>query len=170
MDTPRIETRDALPYLAIRREITDGVPAAVDEAFPKLMIGLRERGVELTQPPFIRILEVDDAGEPLLLECGAPDAAGTEGEGEVYATELPAGRYATVTHVGAYRGEDKRVLADARADLLGWMDAEGLKHSRPREGGGHIVACAYDQLHVGPPLEPDFTKWRTELAYLVFDA
>ena len=170
MDEPRIATKQALPYLAVRCEITEGVPAAIDAAFPKFMQRLGERGVALAQAPFIRILEVDEDGEPLLLECGAPVAAGTDGEGDVYAAELPAGRYVTATHVGAYRSEDKRDLGDARAELLDWMEREGIAYSRPRDGGGEVIACGYDQLHVSPPMEPDFTKWETELAYLVIDA
>ena len=69
---PRIEVRAEQPYLAIHRHVTDGVPAAVDSAFPELFAWLGERGIAPSGPPFMRFREVDPDGEPLELEVAAP--------------------------------------------------------------------------------------------------
>ncbi len=45
MTEPRIEDRPEQSYLAVHREVTDGVPAAVDSAFPALFAWLGEHGV-----------------------------------------------------------------------------------------------------------------------------
>ena len=36
------------------------------------------------------------------LECGMPVASSLKGEGRIQASELPAGKIATVTHMGPY--------------------------------------------------------------------
>jgi hypothetical protein len=78
MTEPKIQQRDALPYLAIRSEVTNGIPAVVDTAFPQLFAWLGQHGVEPTGAPFIRYLEVDHEGEPLEIEVAAPVATGAE--------------------------------------------------------------------------------------------
>ena len=65
MTEPQIQQRDALPYLAIRSEVTNGIPAVVDRTFPQLFAWLGQHGVEPAGPPFIRYLEVDHDGAPL---------------------------------------------------------------------------------------------------------
>ena len=170
-EEPRIVERAEQPYLGITCEITEGVPAAVDVAFPALFGWLGERGTAPVAAPAIRLREVDSAGEPLLLDVCAPVAAGVEGGGEVRADVLPAGRYATLRHVGPYRSEEQRDLSDARESLVAWMEGEGLVYGRASERGVEL-ACAADHYLIGPggpDAEPDFTRWQTDLAYLLIE-
>jgi effector-binding domain-containing protein len=170
MTQPQIQQRDALPYLAIRSEVTDGIPAVVDRAFPQLFAWLGERGIEPAGPPFIRYLEVDQDGEPLQIEVAAPvgDEA-PEGDDTVRAGTLPAGRYATLVHIGPYRHDDVPDLRDAQAALKSWIEREDVTTGRPSERGSSLAACV-EHYRIGPPIEPDWTKWQTELAYLVVES
>jgi RNA polymerase sigma-70 factor (ECF subfamily) len=170
MIEPKIEQRDALPYLAIRSEVTDGIPAVVDTAFPQLFAWLGQNGLEPAGPPFMRYLEVDHQGEPLEIEVGAPVAdRAPEDDGQVRAGTLPAGRYVTALHTGPYRSEQVPDLGDAQAALRAWIEEEGITTSRPSERGATLPACV-EHYRIGPPIEQDWTKWETELAYLVVES
>jgi effector-binding domain-containing protein len=166
---PRIEERDAQPYLAIAREVTSGVPDAVDEAFPALFRWLGERGIEPSGPPFIRTREVDPTGEPLELEVAVPVEEALSGDDVVHADALPPGRYLTLLHVGPYRSESERDLGDARNALVRWAEERGIVYSHETERGAELP-CAVEHLRVGPPVESDYSKWETEFAYLIIDA
>jgi effector-binding domain-containing protein len=170
MTEPQIEQRDALPYVAIRSHVTDGLPAVVDRSFPQLFAWLGQHGIEPAGPPFIRYLEVDQSGEPLEIEVAAPIAAQTEPatDDTVRAGTLPAGRYVTALHTGPYRHDDVPDLGDAQAALRAWMDEEGMVTSRPSERGSSLPCCV-EHYRIGPPSEQDWTKWETELAYLVVE-
>ena len=169
MTEPQIQQRDELPYLAIRSEVTNGIPAVVDKTFPQLFAWLGQNDVEPAGPPFIRFLEIDNNGEPLEIEVAAPVAdAAPEGEGEVRADTLPAGRYATLIHTGPYRKEDVPDLVDAQAALRTWTEQQGIVTGRPSERGSSLAACV-EHYRIGPPMEADWTKWETELAYLVVE-
>jgi effector-binding domain-containing protein len=170
MTEPQIRQREALPYLAIRSEVTNGVPAVVDTAFPQLFAWLGQHAVEPAGPPFIRYLEVDEAGEPLEIEVAAPisDGADPPADDIVCAGILPAGRYATLVHIGPYRHEDVPDLGDAQAALRSWTEQQGMVTGRPSERGSSLAACV-EHYRVGPPMEADWTKWETELAYLVVE-
>lgn len=163
---PQIQERAAQPYVAIACEVTDGVPAAVDPAFPELYGWLAEHGVVPAGPPFIRTLELDRAGEPLLLEVAAPVANPGAADDRVQAGALPAGRYVTFVHVGPYRSETVADLGAARAAVVAWMTDRGLTYSHATERGS-ALACCVEHFRVGPVEEPDFTKWETELTYLI---
>ena len=177
----RLEDRPAQAYLGISCPVTHGVPTAVDGAFPRLFARLGELGVPPAAPPLIRFQLIDPGGEPLLLEVAVPvaahpgdgagpaPAAGADGGPALVACTLPAGRYAISEHVGAYRSETERDLADARAELVAWMDARGLVHRRAT-ADGWALACAFEQFWVGPVDEPDHHRWRTTLAFLVEEA
>jgi effector-binding domain-containing protein len=169
MTEPQIQQREALPYLAIRSEVTNGVPAAVDRSFPQLFAWLGRHGIEPAGPPFIRYLEVDQDGEPLEIEVAAPVATTAPADDAVSAATLPAGRYATLVHTGPYRSEDVEDLGDAQATLRSWTERNGIVTGRPSERGTRLAACV-EHYRVGPPLESDWTKWETELAYLVVES
>ena len=162
MTEPRIALREAQSYLGIAGDVSGGIPAFVDDAFPELFGRLGERGIAPAAAPFIRFLELDDDGEPVLIEVGVPVDGSAEGDDRVQAGVVPAGRYLTLVHEGPYRHDTIPDLAHSRRRLLAWADEHGVAHTRGRE-----PACALEQYHVGPPMEPDFSKWRTEFAYLV---
>ena len=166
MAEPQIQERSTQPYLAIACEVTDGVPAAVDRAFPALFGWLAEHDVVPAGPPFIRTLELDPAGEPLQLEVAAPVANPGSGDARVHAGALPAGRYVTLVHVGPYRSETAPDLGAARAVLLDWMATHGIAYSRATDRGS-TLGCCVEHFRVGPVEEPDFTEWETEFAYLI---
>ncbi len=170
MTEPQIQERDEQPYLAIRSEVTDGLPAVVDHTFPQLFAWLGRHGIEPSGPPFIRYLEVDHNGEPLEIEVAAPVAAGTDPptDDTVRADTLPKGRYATLVHTGPYRHEDVPDLVDAQAALRSWTEQHGIVTGRPSERGSSLAGCV-EHYKVGPPMEQDWTKWETELTYLVLD-
>src|ERR687895_1718403 len=135
MTEPLIQQREALPYLAIRSEVTNGVPAVADTAFPQLFAWLGQHGIEPAGPPFIRYHEVDHDGEPLEIEVAAPVADGAEPDedGPVRSGTLPAGRYATLVHTGPYRHDDVPDLGDAQASLRSWTEEQGIATGRPSE-------------------------------------
>jgi effector-binding domain-containing protein len=170
MTEPQMEQRDALPYLAIRCDVTNGIRAAVDRSFPQLFAWLGQHGIEPAGPPFIRYLEVDESGEPLEIEVAAPIAGQTEPvtDDTVRAGTLPAGRYVTALHTGPYRHDDVPDLVDAQAALRSWTEQNGVTTGRPSERGTQL-SCCVEHYRVGPPLEQDWTKWETELAYLVVE-
>jgi hypothetical protein len=165
---PRIEQRAALPYLAIWRHVRDGVPAAVDDAFPELFSWLGARGIAPAGPPFIRVHEVDRDGEPLELEVAVPAPSDAPADERVRRDSLPAGRYVTKLHVGPYRSETELDLGDARTGVIEWMDEQSIAFDRTTERG-RALACAVDHLRVSPGTEADYTKWETEIAYLIVE-
>jgi len=168
MTEPQIQQRDEQRYLAIRREVTNGIPAVVDQAFPQLFAWLGRHGAEPAGPPFIRYLEVDHAGEPLEIEVAAPVTGDAPEDNTVRADTLPAGRYATLLHTGPYRSEDVPDLGDAQAALRSWTEQQGIVTGRPSERGSSLPCCV-EHYRIGPPMEQDWTKWETELAYLVVE-
>jgi effector-binding domain-containing protein len=170
MTEPQIDERAEQPYLGIRCELTDGIRSAVDKAFPQLFGWLREQGVAPSGPPFIRYRELDHGGEPLVIDAAAPvsDRAEPPVGAPVQADVLPAGRYATLIHVGPYTHDSVPDLVEAQAALRTWIEREGIVTSRPSKRGSSLPCCV-EHYRIGPPMEEDWTKWETELAYLVVE-
>lgn len=91
-------------------------------------------------------------GDTMDFECAIPVASPMAGAGRVQAGELPAGRAATVTHLGPYDG-----LGQTWSGLWRWMESEGLK------GAG----APWEVYMTDPGAEPDQSKWRTEIFFPV---
>jgi DNA gyrase inhibitor GyrI len=171
MTEPEIQQRHEQPYLGIRSEVpTGGIRSVVDSAFPQLFAWLGEHGVQPSGPPFIRYHELDRAGEPLEIESAAPvsDANAATDAGPVRAGVLPAGRYVTLVHVGPYTHDSVPDLVDAQTALKGWTEEHGVVCSRPSDRGESLPCCV-EHFRIGPPMEADWTKWETELAYLIVE-
>ena len=176
MSAPRIAARAAQPYLGIRAPVTDGIRSFADSAFPGLFGWLTLHGVAPAGPPFLRYHEVARDGEPLDVEAGVPvestahDELGANdsaaGDHHVRASTLPAGDYLTLLHVGPYRSDSLPDLSDARAALVAWADDNEVVYGSETPRGLELD-CALEQFQVGPVDEEDFTKWRTEFAYLI---
>jgi effector-binding domain-containing protein len=165
---PQLESRAAQPYLGIRARVNSEAEfrEAVDRGFPELFAWLQENDIESAAPPFIRYVELDQQGEPLEIELGVPVATAVSSPERIRGGALPAGRYATLLHVGPYRSTDVPDLAAARAELLAWAERHGVElEGSPTDRGTEFRACI-ERYITDPSQEPDWSKWETELAYL----
>ncbi|MCY4028372.1 MAG: GyrI-like domain-containing protein [Acidobacteria bacterium] len=86
------------------------------------------------------------------VECAIPVAAAMTGAGRVRSGELPAGKAATVTHVGPY--DD---LPQAWSALTEWIESQGLE----------AAAAPWEVYVTDPGAEPDQSKWRTDIFFPV---
>lgn len=171
---PRVERRDAVPYVAIVRRGAgvEAFRAAVDSAFPQLFGWLADQSAEAAGPPFIRYLAFDPEG-PFAIEVGAPVAPGMPADGEVRAGALPAGRYVAYLHVGAYRATTPqwrgRDLAAAHETVLSWAQRHAITWDVRETAEGTVWGARVERYLVGPPAEPDPARWQTELLFLTAD-
>jgi effector-binding domain-containing protein len=157
---PQIQQRDPQPYAGLPVTVTmETFPAAADASFPELFGWLRDHGLAPAGAPFIRYHVIDMEAE-LEIEFGIPVTAPVEASGRVRPGVLPAGRYATLIHVGPY---DQLVAANAA--LQDWAQREGITlESSP---DGRRWAGRVEHYLTDPAAEPDPAKWETEVAYLI---
>jgi len=154
---PKVVARDAQPYVGLSRTVKIPFGDVVDATMPKLFQWLGEHGVEPVGPPFFKY-NVIDMARGLEIEFAAPTAAVQAGGDGAVAGELPAGRYATLTHHGPY---DQ--LMAATAALLDWIEQQGLAvDAAPSPEGDRFVARF--EVYTNDPREvPDPKDWETEL-------
>jgi effector-binding domain-containing protein len=156
MTEPSIVEREAQPYVGISASVPmDGIPAIADR-LRDIFGWLASRGVAPAGAPFLKY-NVVAMESGLEMEAGVPVGPGVDGEGDIVAGLLPAGRYATLTHVG-----HPSELVDATARLLEWAAARGLEWDLSPAGRWTARLEIY---HTDPAEEPDMTKWETELAF-----
>ena len=158
-----VEQRPAQPYVAIRRTITMQTFPEVADRLPELFGWLAARGIAPAGAPFFRYLVIDMERE-LDDEAGVPVAAPVDGEGEVLAGALPAGRYAVTTHVG----HPDELIAVTGA-FLDQAAAQGLRPDRADTARGEQWGCRLEELHTDPAEQPDMNKWETKLAFRLVD-
>ena len=161
---PEIVTRPEQPYVAIRTQVTMAdlgtvVPPLNQEVFA----WLGGRGVATAGAPFWKYNVIDMAGE-LEVEAGVAVAAAVAGDGQIMAGVLPAGRYATLTHVG-----HPSELMAATKDLLDWAAEQGLSWDVTSSENGDRWACRLEIYLTDPRQEPDMSKWVTQLAFRLAD-
>jgi effector-binding domain-containing protein len=157
---PQVKELAAQPYVAIRAQVATEAEfrQAADSGFPELFGWLGDQGIPSGGPPFIRYLAFDEAGDPREVELAVPVEAGVTGSGRILADALPPGRYVTLLHVGPYTHETAPDLKAAHATLRAWADERDI-------GLGGSV----ERYLIGPVEESDYSKWETELAYVVAD-
>lgn len=156
--TPTVVERAAQPYLGVRGAVTMTTIGAVADRIGELFALLGERGVEPAGPPILRYRVIDMERE-LVLEAGVPvPSADLQAERDLFVDELPAGRYAEVTHHGHPDG-----LVEATAALLAWADREGLTWDVQDGPDGEVWGCRVERYldEPGQPME----EWDTELSF-----
>jgi effector-binding domain-containing protein len=158
-----IEERPAQPYVAIRRTITMQTFPEVADRLPEVFGWLAARGIVPAGPPFFRYLVIDMEHE-LDVEAGVPVVTPVDGEGEVLAGALPAGRYAVTTHVG-----HPDELIEVTGAFLDRAAADGLRWDATETDRGTRWGCRLELLHTDPAEEPDMNKWETQLAFRLAD-
>jgi GyrI-like small molecule binding domain len=157
--SPAIVTHVEQPYAAVKARVDmDGV-SDVAARFGDVFGWIARKNVSPAGPPFLRYDVIDMAGE-LEMEAGVPVVTPGDPDGEVVCGVLPAGRYATVTHVG----HPKELLQVTRS-LLDWGTQQGLSWDvTPGEDGEHW-GCRLEIQLTDPRQEPDMSKWETQLAF-----
>lgn len=156
---PEIETRAEQPYVAVRAKVTMGEIAAFARRFGEVFGWLDSHGLAPAGPPFFKYNVIDMARE-LEMEAGVPVAAATDGDDQMVAGVLPAGRYATLTHVG----HPSELMAATKA-LLDWAAEQGLTWDVTPSEDGDRWACRLENYLTDPEQEPDMSKWVTQLAF-----
>jgi effector-binding domain-containing protein len=160
---PEIETRAEQPYVAVRAKVTMGEIAAFARRFGEVFGWLDSHGLAPAGPPFFKYNVIDMARE-LEMEAGVPIATATDGDDQIVAGVLPAGRYATLTHVG----HPSELMAATKA-LLDWAAEQGLTWDVTPSEDGDRWACRLENYLTDPDQEPDMSKWVTQLAFKLAD-
>ena len=157
---PEIVTRAEQQYVAIRTQVNQAdlgtvVPPLNQEVFA----WLGARGAAPAGAPFWKY-NVIDMARTLEIEAGVPVAAAVAGDDRVMSGVLPAGRYATLTHVG-----HPSELAAATKALLDWAAEQGLTWDMTPGNDGDRWACRLEIYLTDPAQEPDMSKWVTQLEF-----
>jgi effector-binding domain-containing protein len=156
---PRIVERPDQPYVAISGLVTMQTIGAIADRLPDVFLWLAEHDLEPAGAPFFKY-NLIDMQRQLEVEVGVPLPTPAQGDGDVHAGVLPAGRYATVTHVG-----HPDELAGVTAKLLDWAAQQRLRWDMSETSTGQRWRCRLEIYHTDPAEEPDMRRWQTELAF-----
>jgi effector-binding domain-containing protein len=162
---PKIEDRKQQPYVGIRSQVTFQEMARVLPPLWGEAYGwLAGKGLNPAGAPLWRYRVIDMAAK-LEIDVGVPVATPVTGDNRITADVLPAGRYATLLHIGPYEG-----LYQATADLLAWAENKGIVWDRwPAGSKGEGWRARIENYPTDPREEPDSAKWQTELAFKLAD-
>jgi effector-binding domain-containing protein len=160
---PEIVTRAEQPYVAIRGHVSMAEIGAFAVRTPEVYAWLGTHGVAPAGPPFLKY-NVIDMMRQLEIDNGVPVAAPVDGDVDVIAGVVPAGRYATVTHVG-----HPSELMGATKALLDWAAGQGLTWDMSPGETGERWGGRLEIYLTDPRQEPDMSKWVTQLAFRLAD-
>jgi hypothetical protein len=160
---PTIEQRAERVYLGRRESITMTEFARVADHLPGMFAWLAQRGVAPACAPFFRYRVIDMSAE-LVVEAGIPLAAPIEVEEPLFLDVLPAGRYATVTHVG-----HPDELMGVTAALLDWGRQHDLHWDLTPTPEGEVWGARLEVLRTNPAEQPDPHKWETAVLLRLAD-
>lgn len=151
VEGPEVVERAAEHTLGIR--VTTpfrGMLAVRDALMAELHGWPAERDVE-SGVTFFRLHVVDMAG-PVDVEVGVTTPTAPDGDGRVRPGVLPAGRYASLTHVN-----------HARRALVEWIRDTGLVPDRADTPAGDAFGCRCEVYLTDPRTERMKTKWSVRL-------
>lgn len=103
--------------------------------------------------PFFRY-RVIDMNRQLVMEAGVPVASPVGGSREVQPGTLPAGRYATTTHL-----RHPSELVEVTRGLLEWAEEQGLAWDVEPTVAGEVWGCRLEHHKTDPDDEPDPHRW-----------
>ncbi|WP_243073951.1 GyrI-like domain-containing protein [Microbacterium sp. SS28] len=161
-EAPKIVVRPEIPYVAITAEVTmDDIGAVVPPLTSEVFDWLAAKGIAPAGAAFWKY-DVIDMERRLVIETGVPVAEQVEGDSRVRRGLLPAGRYATVIHVG-----HPQTLMSATARLLEWGREQGLTWDVAPTPNGDRWGCRLET-YLDEPGQ-DMNEWATELAFKLAD-
>lgn len=158
-----VTERAAQPYVGIAGQVAMASLGSVADRIPEIFGWLGARGIAPAGPPFFRY-NVIDMERQLEVEAGVPVASAVDGDANVQPGTLPAGRYATLLHVGA-----PPTLQAATAALLAWAAERDLTWDMSETGEGEKWGCRLEIYLTDPAEQPDLSRWETQLAFRLAD-
>ena len=161
--TPEIIERAEQPYVGIGARVPMSQLGEVAHRTAEVFGWLAARELAPAGPPFFRY-HVIDMERQLEVEVGVPVQAAVAGDDQVTAGVIPAGRYATVTHVGTPAS-----LEAATAGLLDWAAKQGLRWDMTDGEEGEYWGGRLEFYLTDPTEQPDTSKWETQLAFRLAD-
>jgi effector-binding domain-containing protein len=156
---PQITERAEQPYVAVKAQVTMQNISAIADRIPEVFGWLAAHGVAPAGAPFLKY-NVIDMARLLEIEAGVPVAAVVDGDSSVLSGVLPAGRYATVIHVG-----HPAKLVDTTGELLAWAPSKDLVFDVSQTDAGERWGSRLEIYLTDPGQEPDLDKWETQLAF-----
>jgi effector-binding domain-containing protein len=165
--TAKIENRPDQAYVAIRARVPHAGLGELGARFGEVFCWLGERGLAPAGAPFFRY-RVIDMTRDLEVDAGVPVVAPVDGDEHMVSDVIPAGRYATLTHVG-----HPAELVAATKTLLDWAAGQGLAFDMSSGdsagdspgGDGERWGGRLEIYLTDPSQEPDMSKWVTQLAF-----
>jgi effector-binding domain-containing protein len=113
--------RPSQPVLSIRTRVhVQNLPEVLGKGYADIAQYLESLGEAPSGDPFVAYYNMDM--ENLDMEMGFPVSGKVPGQGEIQASEIPAGKYATCLHIGPYPD-----LGMAYEALTEWIKGEGYE-------------------------------------------
>jgi len=136
---PTIVERKPQFYVAVKDRVAlSEMKPVVDRAFGTLFGWLGRKSIQPAGAAFFRYNVIDMAGR-LEIEFSVPVTERVEGEGDIIAGTLPAGRYGQVTWTGPYEA-----LFDVNAVLIGWAREKGIRWDMAETPEGDRFAARFE--------------------------
>jgi hypothetical protein len=151
------------PYVAVTELVTMQTFGLIANRIPEVFAWLDARGLEPVGAPFFRFNVIDMERE-LEVEAGVRVVSAVAGGGDVVCGILPAGRYVFATHVG-----HPDELVGVTTEVFEWAAGQGLVFDAWETQAGKRWGCRLTVSKTDPAVEPDMTKWESELLFRLAD-
>ena len=162
---PKIERRKKQHYVAIRMAVPIPFGKYLQPAWDEVYNWMMSKEIQPSGPAIIRYLTTDMSRE-LDIDIGFTIDKAVKGDERITTAFLPAGKYATLTYTGPYKGKG---IFKATVALLEWAKDNKMKWDISRKNGVEWWNGRAEFYFSDPTIEKDPTKFKTELAFLVAD-
>lgn len=153
LQDPQITTREAVPTAVVSGTLSfDALRGFYDRSFGAVAAAIARQGQAPAGPAFGFYLR--PPSDTVELEVGFPTSHALTADGEVRASQLPAGEVATAVHAGPY---DE--LSQSWQALADWITEQG------RQPGPQL----WEVYLTAPTPGADASAMRTELSWLLAD-
>jgi effector-binding domain-containing protein len=116
-----MKEEQAQPVLSIRtRAAVRDLPGIIGESYGKIMQYMEKIGKQPSGAPFVAYYNMDM--DDLDLEIGFPVAEPLDGNDEINRSEIPAGKYVSMTYKGPYTG-----MEQPYGEMAKWIGERGYK-------------------------------------------
>ena len=158
VESPRMGYREAQLTVGVRKRIpSKTIASAIPKMLRLVQQSLDSRGLSAGGPPFFRFHCIN-MGVEYDLEVGYLSAREIPSSGEVFSSQLPAGKYVSLKYAGKNRGYQ------GNKALLDWARENSFEPDRWNTECGDTFACRYEVYLSDIEAEPDHKKWVKEVS------